>query len=515
MNRPKSPPLRRLPGLKKLRPLLLLLGLLSLYCCRHEPTRQIFAQLRTVEDVQRMGKALVWPPWQLLRSYVSVEDDVHLYFEYTRVILGEDPDAAYIASWQATNDPRYVRQLHRGLTHKSGLRLPYRDVPIVLPPVALAVMLLPRLLTDTLAGYRIGFAVLMAALHLGALYGAWRLLRRLRSQPGTALASPSLSQADPQAFLFRAALATACLGPLLVGRYDALPSLFVVLALLQLTRGRALQSALLLLLGAGSKLFPLFLVPIWAAILLGQGRSQRRSLLSFLFPFALLAGVALWGLALRGKTPDVLLGALLLFGKRPIQIESLAGSLLRCLGSGLVFSYGSDNVQLSRFLWLPQAVDAVNVLLSLGLSVAAWLGSRRLPPADPVLLGRYLCHFTVAGLLLLIVSSKLLSPQYLVWVLPLLILLPSVAIDPTDSGTSAAQRTFGLYCLALGMTQVYFPFLFALVAQGVPVLLAWVLLRNLILLAALLSLLRPTAWLWPRLRPVQPSATTLAPLLPR
>ncbi len=105
MNWPKSQPLRALPSLKKLRPLLLLLGLLSLYCCRHEPTRQIFQQLHTVEDVRRLGKQLVWPPWQLVRSYVSVEDDVHLYFEYTRVILGEDPDSAYIASWLATNDP--------------------------------------------------------------------------------------------------------------------------------------------------------------------------------------------------------------------------------------------------------------------------------------------------------------------------------------------------------------------------------------------------------------------------
>lgn len=339
MNRPNSQPLRALPRIKKLRPLLLLLGLLSLYCCRHEPTRQIFQQLHTVEDVRRLGKQLVWPPWQLVRSYVSVEDDVHLYFEYTRVILGENPDSAYIASWLATNDPRYVRQLHQGLTSKRGLRLPYRDVPIVLPPVALAAMLLPRLFTDTLAGYRIGFAVLMAALHLGSLYAAWLLLRRLtpgivRSHSPPSLPQPE-QQPEQQAFLFRAALATACLGPLLVGRYDALPSFFVVVALLQLVRGRTLQAALLLLLGAGSKLFPLFLIPIWSAILLGQGRCQRRSLLWFLLPFVLLAGVALFALAVRGKTPDVLLGALLLFGKRPIQIESLLGSILRCLGSGL------------------------------------------------------------------------------------------------------------------------------------------------------------------------------------
>jgi hypothetical protein len=284
------------------------------------------------------------------------------------------------------------------------------------------------------------------------------------------------------------------MGPLLVGRYDPLPTFFVLCALCLLVEGWALSSALLLLLGAGSKLFPLFLVPIWAAILVGQGAPLRRRLLWFLLPFALLALVALAGLIKQGKSPDVLLGAIVLFGQRPIQIESLLGSILRCAGSGLVFSYGSDNVRLSQYLWLPQAVDALNIALSLALSVAAGLGSRRLARGDAEALGRYLCHFTLAGLLLLLVSSKLLSPQYLVWVLPLAILLPGCPLG--DTGPT--RRMFGLYCLALGLTQVYFPYLFALVAQGVQPLLGLVLLRNLVLLAALVQLLRPATWLGPR-----------------
>ena len=486
----------------------MLLGLLSLYCCRHDPTRQIIQKLRTVEDVQRVYRQLIWPPWQLLRTYVSAEDDVHLYYEYTRVILGEIPDSAYIASWQATNDPRFISELHQALTRKQGLRLPYRDVPIILPPVALAAMLVPRLVTDTLGGYRIGFAVLMAMLHLGSLACAYLLLRRLR--PPAARAKNPDAPDDPdgpdrdeasaardpsglRALLFRAALATACLGPLLVGRYDPLPTFFVLLSLWLLVQGFALSAALLILLGAGSKLFPMFLVPLWAATLLGQGAAQRRRLLWFLLPFAVLSGVAVAGLVVKGKSPDVLLGAIVLFGQRPIQIESLLGSILRVAGSGLVFSYGSDNVRLTQHLWLPQLVDASNLLGSLLLSLAAWLGSRRLPRGDDAALGRYLTHVSLAGLLLLLVSSKLLSPQYLVWVLPLAVLLPGCA--PIDS--RAAERAFALYCLALGLTQIYFPYLFSLVAQGVPPLLWLVLVRNLILVAALAQLLRPAAWLRP------------------
>lgn len=484
-------------ALLKIRSLVVLLGVLSLYCCRHEPTRQTFQSLHTVQDVQRVYRQLIWPPWQLVRTYVSVEDDVHLYFEYTRVILGEIPDSAYIASWQATNDPRFISELHHALTRKSGLRLPYRDVPIILPPVALMAMLVPRAVTDTLSGYRIGFAVLMAMLHLGSLYCAWRLLRRLRPHAAHARdrdAAPADAPDALRSLLHRAALATACLGPLLVGRYDPLPTFFVMLSLWLLVAGWGFSAALLLLLGAGSKLFPLFLVPIWAAVLLGRGSAERRRLLLFLAPFVLLGLLALVGLIAQGKTPDVLLGAIVLFGKRPIQIESLVGSILRCAGSGLVFSYGSDNVRLTQHVWLPQAVDALNLVLSLALAGVAWQSSRRLPAGDDTALGRCLAHFALAGLLLLLVSSKLLSPQYLVWVLPLAVLLPGCPLVDTQP----LRRMFRRYCGALGLTQVYFPFLFALVAQGVWPLLALVLLRNLLLLWALVTLLHPAAWQSPR-----------------
>lgn len=480
-----------------MRSLGVLLAVLCLYCCRHDPTRQIIQKLRTVEDVQRVYRQLIWPPWQLVRTYVSAEDDVHLYFEYTRVILGEEPDSAYIASWQATNDPRFISELHQALTRKKGLRLPYRDVPIILPPVALAVMLVPRLFADTLGGYRIGFAVLMAALHLGSLYIGWQLLRRLRP-PGAHVQGPATDEpAGLRAFLFRAAAATACMGPLLVGRYDPLPTFFVVLALWLLLRGFGAAAALMLLLGAGSKLFPLFLVPLWVAILLGQGARLRRRLLGFVAPFALLVAVAALGLIQQGKTPDVLLGSIVLFGKRPIQIESLLGSILRLGGSGLVFSYGSDNVQLGRLLFLPQLVDALSLLAALVLSVLAFVGSRRLTRKDEAALGRFLCHFSLSGLLLLLLTSKLLSPQYLVWVLPLCVLVPGLPLARAEPGL----RTFRLYCVALVLTQVYFPYLFALVAQGVRPLLWLVLLRNLILLAALVTLLRPSTWLSPRVGP--------------
>lgn len=492
-----------------LRPLYGLLLLLTLYCARHEPTRQLMQDLHSIEDVQRVYRRLIWPPWQTLRTYVSAEDDVHLYFEYTRVILGETPDVAYIASWQATSDPRDISALGRALTHKSGLRLPYRDVHIVLPPVTLAVMLLPRLICSTLGAYRIAFAGLMALLHLGGLaliYGIARRLRRADPSGSRAPSTDAIADEPARVTLSRLSrrllIATACFGPLLVGRYDALPMFFVVAALYALVRGWALSSALLLLLGAGAKLFPLYLFPVWAALLWARGKAARGQLVRFVAPLFGLAVVAGIYLLWRGQTPQVLLGALLLFGQRPIQIESLLGSILRCAGSGLVFSYGSDNVQLSRWLWLPQALDGLSLVLTGLLSLhGAWKLRAERDRHDGTWTLRQLCQYSAATVLLIFVSSKLLSPQYLLWAMPLVVLWAEWDEAP---GVQAC-RVLPMYCTALLLTQIYFPFMFGLLTQGRWPLLCLVLVRNLLLLAALLALLFPTssALRWLR-RPARP-----------
>lgn len=467
--------------------------------------------LHSVEDVSRVYRRLIWPPQQILRTYVSAEDDVHLYFEYTRVILGEQPDAAYIASWQATSDPRDIQALQRALTKKSGLRLPYRDVHIVLPPVTLVALLVPRLVSSTLGGYRIAFAGLMALLLLGSLALIFGIARRLHrpaaaTNQGQGPAPPGAHDSD-RALLSRLSrrllIMTACLGPLLIGRYDALPAFLVVAALYALVCGWALSAALLLLLGAGAKLFPLYLVPVWTALLWARGPAARTQLYRFLAPFGLLAVAALAYLFLRGQTPQVLLGALLLFGQRPIQIESLVGSILRCTGSGLVFSYGSDNVAILRFHFLPQLLDGVSVLLTLALAgrAASQVRSQAATATAQAHL-QTLCRHTTATVLLIFVSSKLLSPQYLIWALPLVVLWA----EWDGAERVQAFRVLPLYTAALLLTQVYFPFMFGLLTAGKWPLLLLVLVRNLLLLTALLCLVfpgsAPLRWLR---RPVRPA----------
>src|SRR5579885_3305516 len=85
--------------------LLLLCGLLALFCARDERMRRDMQEIRTPQDLQQRWRGLLWPPWRALQAYVSIDDDVHLYYEYSRVILGEEADCAYIARSGRVADP--------------------------------------------------------------------------------------------------------------------------------------------------------------------------------------------------------------------------------------------------------------------------------------------------------------------------------------------------------------------------------------------------------------------------
>lgn len=86
------------------------------------------------------------PPWLPLRAYVthSKNDDDHLYWEYTRLTLGEEADVDYLAHKRQGDPERNYFEIAAQIRDGPGLRLPYRDFPFEYPPLALGLMLLPR-----------------------------------------------------------------------------------------------------------------------------------------------------------------------------------------------------------------------------------------------------------------------------------------------------------------------------------------------------------------------------------
>jgi uncharacterized membrane protein len=173
-------------------------------------------------------------------------------------------------------------------------------------------------------------------------------------------------------------------------------------------------------------------------------------------PFAIVAPHGVWD-SLRGQA------------SRPLQIESLGASLFTAFGHPKVISsHGSQNVAGHS------GVAALFSLLQVATLVALWIAFARGPAT-----GDRLLRYSAAAVCAFVAFGKVLSPQFLLWLIPLV---------PLVRGRRGLAAT-GLLTVALVLTQVWFPrrywdYVFAF--RGADAVLA----RNL----ALVALLAVLAW---------------------
>jgi hypothetical protein len=421
------------------------------------------AAIHSFDDALARKWVFLWPPWAPVLAFVSHDTDEHLYFEYTRAILGESADLGYIAQQHHGDVAASLRDLEARMARApaTGWRLPYRDVPIEYPPVAVVYMLVPRVLSATLGGYRVAFGALAA---LTWLVGWW-LARRV---------FPSV----PSEVLWRRALfATLAAGSILVRRLDVLPAALAFAAFALVAGRRAFAAGVVVALGAAAKLYPLFFLPAWGALLLGMGRLGELARLAAGVAIGLGAVVAATRLLL-GPAASELLQSVRYYGERPFQLESMVGGVALALGGrqAVSLSFGSFNVAAPR--WLATVMTA---LLLAGLAAVALLvlvrarGLRRQTnPLDNNSAERALLAWSsVATLAWVLATSKVLSPQYFLWCAPLFAALPG------GDGARLARRTTWL----LALTQIIFPIGYELVNQATLPGIALLLGRNLLLLA--------------------------------
>jgi uncharacterized membrane protein len=353
--------------------------------------------------------------------------------------------------------------------------LPYRDFPLEYPPLALLPFALPQLLAF---GRRLNFlSYVWLFVIQNALFSTLIALALARI---VALARPAYSYAR---VLGLYALLIAVCAPLAPWRYDLFPALLTILALLAVVTGRPALAGIWLGLGIAAKLYPLVLVPVVGAYYLA-GRRYRA-----------LAGLLLGSI---GATALVLVPYILLDPQGPLtfvryhqlrglQIESLpAGAIIlaHVLGltqAGMVFNYGALHLvsPLAEAVlgWvLPAAA------LAFGLVLASCLGHFMAErSAGDTIAIESLAAYMMAALLTFLATNKVLSPQYIIWLLPFAPLL-----RPWQAITALVIVT---------LTIVLFPFAYEqfLAMQPAPVLLLNV--RNALiagLLGWLLVMYRPS-----------------------
>lgn len=351
--------------------------------------------------------------------------------------------AVFLVSWGLVHRGFYAGHeiVDTGLYADYGERItsgdvPYRDFAVEYPPGALPAFVLPSLAPGV--DYATAFEWLMAAFGVALV---------------VVLAQVRLAAA---AFV---ALSPLLVGSLILSRFDLWPALLTTVAVLLLARDRHALGWAFLGVAAAAKLYPLVLVPL--ALVWTYRRARLRDALAGAASFAAIV-VPFFVLAPSGVWHSV-------YGQasRPLQIESLFGSIVRAVADPrIVTTHGSQNI--AGFGWLA----TVTVVLQLAVLAAVWLAFARRPDD--------LVRFSAAAIVAFIAFGKVLSPQFLIWLLPL---VPAVA----GAGGLAACAVL---LVGLVTTQLWFPFRYWEIVALEPA--GWLVLVRDLLLVALYAILLVT-----------------------
>jgi hypothetical protein len=161
---------------------------------------------------------------------------------------------------------------------------------------------------------------------------------------------------------------------------------------------------------------------------------------------------------------------------RPLQIESLGSAFLLAAhqlwgyGITLNLSHGSQNQGGS----LSDALAAVQSVLQAAIVVALWIAYARGPATQ-----ERLVRYSAACVAAFIAFGKVLSPQFLIWLIPLV---------PLVRGRRGLIAS-GVLAVALVLTQLWFPFRYWDLALRFDARASWLVLARDLTLIALVAVL--------------------------
>jgi len=280
--------------------------------------------------------------------------------------------------------------------------IPYRDFAVEYPPLALLFFLLPRLLASTPQSYATAFAVETLLFSLAGMLVVVLVSQRLGLRSWKPVAAYT-------AFLL-------AIGPIVSHRYDIFPAILVLLALYAFLSERHGCAYALLAAGVMTKVYPAALLPVF---LLHHYRNHSyQGIRSALLTFA--ATVLAIALPFFLMSPGGLFDSFTYHAQRGIQLESTYSSLLLVAGEcgwlsvGLEFTYGSWNLTGTA----ADVMAHVSMLvLPLSLLAVYWMIHRHVR-TRPQSAQDLVSHMLLV-VIVLVATSKVLSPEYMVWLLPL------------------------------------------------------------------------------------------------
>jgi hypothetical protein len=342
--------------------------------------------------------------------------------------------------------------------------VPYRDIRLEYPPGALPTFLVPAIGHPSQTDYTRRFGWIMLACGVAMLALMAVALWALGAGPRRLFGA-----------LVFAGLAPLALGSLVLTRFDLWPAAITAAAVAALLAGRERLGTGLIGLGFAVKLYPGLLLPL-ALAHVWKRRGRRQALVCagifaavaavVFVPFLVLSPGGVWNSVFRQ-------------GSRPLQIESLGSALLLAAhhlwGQGVTMhsSHGSQNLVGSG----PNALAALQSVVQAVVIVALWVWYAHGEPSR-----ERLVRSSATVVVAFVALGKVLSPQFLIWLVPLV---------PLVRGRRGLVAS-GLLALALVLTQLWFPYRYWDLALHFGTTPSWlVLARDLVLVALLAALTLP------------------------
>jgi hypothetical protein len=368
--------------------------------------------------------------------------------------------AVFLLSWALLHEGFYARDqivdtpiYERYGDAMSDGEMPYRDFRMEYPPAALPVFWLPTLGGGDSDDYRRRFEGLLGALGVASVL----LVAALTSS----FWAPVFVGAAPLA-----------LGAVYLSRFDLWPAALTLVAIALLLSGRPRLGLAALGVAVAAKLYPAVLAPIFLAhVWRTRGRREALAglgaflgvLVAIVLPFALISPGGVWDAFWRQAG-------------RPLQIESLGAGLLLAahdlfgLELTMESSHGSQNLDGGT----ADALAVFSTLLQAAVLVALWVWYAR----GPATRQRFLAA-CAAAVCAFVAFGKVLSPQFLIWLVPLV---------PLVRGRRGLVAS-GALAAALVLTQLWFPYRYWELALDFDEAASWlVLARDLVLVALTLLL---------------------------
>lgn len=386
--------------------------------------------------------------FNVLNAILPTADDVDLYFRYAR--------------WTLSGE------------------LPYRDFIIEYPPFSLVFFLLPAILCYPLGGleierYKILLHTECFALNLATLWLAYVLFKHL--YPAVASKAHHNLGWRMAAFTFGSILISLYL----MQRFDVGASFLTTLAIWLFYKHRPAWSGAALGLGFTAKLYPGILLPLVLLYFL-YVKNDWRSIRRYLAGFAAACAVVLVPFLLTGA--EGLRVFLSYHLDRGIELETIFATII-VFGSYLGLTQAlsmTDHGGLGlASSWVKPLASASTLLTVAGLLLIYFMVWRTLRKNGGRVRLDWFVSVVSLTILWFILANKVLSPQYLVWLLPFM---------PIWRGW---YKTI-LFLIALPLSFIPFPFLIDWLARLDALPFVILAVRNGLLAAIFVMLIRD---IWP------------------